>query len=52
MQAQVRSGTMGTDRLMHKQETGGINELPSYCTRDMASNSREEERGDGGAGTQ
>lgn len=24
---------MGTDRLMHKQESGRINELPSYCTQ-------------------
>lgn len=33
VQGQVRSSTMGTDRLMHKQERGRINELPSYCTQ-------------------
>lgn len=29
----MRSGTKGADRLMHKQERGGINELLSYCTQ-------------------
>lgn len=33
VQGQVRNSTTGTDRLMHKQERGGINELPSYCTQ-------------------
>lgn len=53
VQVQVRSATMASDRLMHKQEReeeGGNKWTAIILYSGMASNSREEERRDGGAG--